>query len=483
LITALLNHIKKEKLFSTTEKVLLTVSGGIDSVLMCELFHKAGLNFGIAHCNFQLRAEESDEDETFVSALAEKYNVPFHFIKFNTSVYAKKNKVSIQLAARDLRYEWFEEIRKEYKYNYVATAHHQDDSIETFFINLLRGTGISGLHGILPKHGTIIRPMLFTTKNEIESYAKKHKLKYREDSSNASDKYVRNKIRHHVIPVLKELNPGFENTFNKTINHLREVELIYKNDIETKRSKIVKQEKKNIFISIKQLKKLQPITTYLYEFLKPYNYNESTVEEIVLALDGESGKQFFSNTHRLIKDREFLIIEQSKESQEIRIKNQDLRIKNQETGIKNQELRNKKLELRIKKQDSVPDTMDSEIKVLINQKEIDLDNLKLSFKCEVNSADTEIQKSASIAYLDLEKLEFPLEIRKWQKGDVFYPFGMKGKKKLSDFFIDKKLSLNQKENAWLLTSKGKIAWVIGQRIDNRFKITEKTRKIYIVKLI
>ncbi|MDO9187109.1 MAG: tRNA lysidine(34) synthetase TilS [Bacteroidia bacterium] len=476
MISALLNHIKKEKLFSSTEKVLLTVSGGIDSVLMCELFHKAGLNFGIAHCNFQLRAEESDDDETFVNTIAEKYNVPFHYIKFNTSLYAKKNKVSIQIAARDLRYQWFEDIRKEYKYNYIATAHHQDDSIETFFINLIRGTGISGLHGILPKHGRIIRPMLFTTKNEIEVYVKKHKLKYREDSSNASDKYVRNKIRHYVTPVLKELNPGFENTFNKTINHLREVELIYKNDIETKRSKIVKQEKNNILISIKQLKKLQPIATYLYEFLKPYHYNESTVEEIVLALDGESGKQFFSNTYRLIKDREFLIIEQRKENQEIRSKKQELRIKSQETGIKNQELRNKK-------PDPGLDKKDSEIKVLINQKAIDLDNLKLSFKSEVNNLATEIQKSASIAYLDLEKLEFPLEIRKWQKGDVFYPFGMKGKKKLSDFFIDKKLSLNQKENAWLLTSKGKIAWVIGQRIDNRFKITEKTRKIYIVKLI
>ncbi|MES2138259.1 MAG: tRNA lysidine(34) synthetase TilS [Bacteroidota bacterium] len=462
MITALLNHIKKEKLFSTTEKVLLTVSGGIDSVLMCELFHKVGLNFGIAHCNFQLRNEESDEDETFVNTLAQKYNVPFHFIKFNTAAYAKKNKVSIQIAARDLRYQWFEEIRKEYDYNYVATAHHQDDSIETFFINLLRGTGISGLHGILPKHGNIIRPMLFSTKKEIESYVKKNKLKYREDSSNASDKYVRNKIRHHVTPVLKELNPGFENTFNKTINHLREVELIYKKDIETKRSKIVKQEKNNIFIPIKQLKKLQPITTYLYEFLKPYNYNASTVEEIISTLDGESGKQFFSNTHRLIKDREFLIIEPREESQELRSKKQEPRSKKQDPGV---------------------GTKDFEIKILKNQKEIDLENLKLSFRSEVNSPDTEIQKSTSIAYLDLEKLEFPLEIRKWQKGDVFHPFGMKGKKKLSDFFIDKKLSLNQKENAWLLTSKGKIAWVIGQRIDNRFKITDKTRKIYIVKLL
>ncbi|MCE9538458.1 MAG: tRNA lysidine(34) synthetase TilS [Bacteroidetes bacterium] len=303
----------------------------------------------------------------------------------------------------------------------------------------------------------------------MESYVKKHKLKYREDSSNASDKYVRNKIRHHVSPVLKELNPGFENTFNKTINHLREVELIYKNDIETKRAKIVKQDNNNILLSIKHLKKLQPITTYLYEFLKPYNYNASTVEEIISTLDRESGKQFFSSTHRLIKDRELLIIELRKDSQELRIKNQDPRTKKQDP--------------RIKKEDTGVDKKDSEITVLKNQKTIELDNLKLSFKSELRSTNTEIQKLASIAYLDLEKLEFPLEIRKWQKGDVFYPFGMKGKKKLSDFFIDKKLSINQKENVWLLTSKGQITWVIGQRIDNRFQITDKTRKIYIVKLL
>ena len=455
MITSFLNHIKKENLFGSTERILLTVSGGVDSMLMCELFHNAGLKFGIAHCNFQLRAEESDEDGAFVSSLAEKYKVAFHSVVFNTKVYAKKNKLSIQVAARQLRYQWFEEIRKNYGYIYIATAHHQDDSIETFLINLIRGTGISGLHGILPKQGNIIRPMLFTTKNDIETYVKKHKLKYREDSSNASDKYVRNKIRHYVTPVLKELNPGIENTINKNIQHLRDVELIYRKDIETKRTKIVKHEKDCIFISIQKLKKLNPVATYLYEFLKPFNFNASTVEEIIHALDGESGKQFFSNTHRLIKDRELLIIQ----------------------------LRNKSLQPKSKKQLTGIKITDFDFRISKNQKEIDIESFKLKFKTIVNNQNYELRKSSSIANLDFEKLEFPLEIRKWQKGDLFFPLGMKGKKKLSDFFIDKKLSINQKENSWILTSAGKIVWVIGQRIDERFKISDKTNKIYFIELV
>ncbi len=304
------SYINQEKLFSSNEKILLTVSGGMDSVFMCELFHLSGLKFGIAHCNFQLRAKESDGDEAFVKALAKKYKVEFHSIKFDTSTFAKKNKLSTQIAARQLRYKWFEEIKEEFNYKYIATAHHQDDAVETFFINIIRGTGISGLHGILPKQGNIIRPLLFTKKGEIENYIKTHKLKYREDSSNASDKYVRNKIRHQVIPLLKELNPNLENTITNNIQHLKDVEIIYKNEIEKKKSEIIKaSDTGETSISIKSLKKLNPVATYLFEFLKSFNYNATTIDEIVVALDGESGKQFFSDTHRLIKDRENLIIE------------------------------------------------------------------------------------------------------------------------------------------------------------------------------
>jgi len=445
MLKSLTTYIQKEKLFSSSEKILLTVSGGMDSALMCELFHKAKLKFGIAHCNFQLRRKESDEDALFVEALAEKHNVPFHSIKFKTTAFAKKNKLSIQVAARELRYQWFEEIRNQYNYNYIATAHHLDDSIETFFINLIRGTGIAGLHGILPKQGNIIRPLLFTTKKEIEAYTKKHKLNYREDSSNASDKYVRNKIRHHILPVLKELNTSFESSINKSIQHLREVELIYKNDVESKRIKIVKQESNNFFISIPALKKLKPFPTYLYEFLKPFNFNASTVEEISTALDGESGKQFFSTTHRLIKDRKLLIVES--------------------------------LELGIKSKNG------SKFQIKKNQKNFNGNRLELHFNSEPRTINYKLKTQNSLAVLDFDTLNFPLEIRKWQIGDTFYPLGMKGKKKLSDFFIDKKLSIAQKENTWLLTSAGNIAWVIGQRIDDRFKITDKTRKIYFVELV
>ena len=259
MLNSFTTYIKKEKLFSKTNTILLTVSGGIDSIVMCELFHQAGLKFGIAHCNFQLRGEESDTDELFVEELAEKYDVQFHSVSFNTAAYAKKNKLSIQLAARKLRYDWFEEIRSQFDYNYIATAHHQDDSIETFFINLIRGTGIAGLHGILPKQNSIIRPLLFTNKKEIELFAKKNKLKFREDSSNASDKYVRNKIRHQLIPLLKELNPNIHQTIADDIQRLSETEKVYKKEITNKRSKIITEDRNGIRISIKALKKLNPI--------------------------------------------------------------------------------------------------------------------------------------------------------------------------------------------------------------------------------
>jgi tRNA(Ile)-lysidine synthase len=447
MLQSFLTFITKESLFNSNEKILLTVSGGVDSVVMCDVFHKANLKFGIAHCNFQLRGSESNEDASFVKELAQKYKVEFHTITFETSVYAKKNKLSTQVAARELRYEWFEKIRKQYNYQYIATAHHLDDSIETFFINLLRGTGISGLHGILPKQGAIIRPMLFCSKIDIVNYAKKNKLTYREDSSNASDKYVRNKIRHHVIPVLKEINPQLQNIINNNILHLREVELIYKNEIERQRNKIVSQENNNTLISIKLLKKLSAPATYLYEFLKPFNFNESTVNEITTALDAESGKQFYSPTHRLIKDREILIVD-------------GFTSKVEKSKVQS-------LKLLVKK----------------NQKEIVIDELKLKVSTIKKLSTFNFQLSTKIAQLDFDTLQFPLEIRRWKQGDTFYPLGMKGQKKLSDFFIDKKFSVSQKESTWLLTSNNKIVWVIGHRIDNRFKITDKTTTIYIAELV
>lgn len=444
------SYVTKEKLFSKTDKILLTVSGGIDSIVLCELFHNAGFKFGIAHCNFQLRGDESDGDENFVEALAEKYEVQFHSVSFDTSAFAKHNKLSIQVAARQLRYQWFEEIREQFNYKYIATAHHQNDSIETFFINLIRGTGIAGLHGILPKQNNIIRPLLFSTKEQIELYAKKSKLKNREDSSNASDKYVRNKIRHQLIPLLKELNPSIEQTIAEDIQRLSNTEKIYKKEIEKKHSKIVTKDKNGIRLSIKELKKLEPLEAYLFEFLHPLGFNSTTINEIIDSLNSQSGKQFFSSTHRLIKDRDFLIIEP-----------------NQVSGIKYLVSEQKTENLFIKK----------------GQKKFIYNELVLNLKSVAKAENDKLKTKNDIANIDFDKLQFPLEIRKWEKGDAFYPLGMKGKKKLSDFFIDKKLSIPQKENTWLLTSNNKIVWIIGLRMDDRFKITDKTTKIYFVERV
>ena len=434
----LLAYNKQECLFNTKDTILLTVSGGVDSIVMCHLFHAAGLKFAMAHCNFQLRGEESNTDEQFVKQLALSYQVPFHTIQFDTKAYVKKNKLSTQVAARDLRYEWFEKIRKENNYSYIATAHHQGDVIETFFINLLRGTGISGLRSIVPKQGKIIRPLLFTTRKEILDYSEANKIAYREDSSNASDHYLRNKIRHHLIPALNELHPAAESSIIHSIDRLRDAEAIYKQSIEDVRSRICVEKNNTICISIIDLKKLSPVSTYLYELLKPYGFNSSTAGEIVNSLDGESGKEFFGPSHRLVKDRDFLLIESF-------------------------------------------NTTETPSVYFISKDQVDLETpyLNLEFRSKPYSPEINLSKTDDFALIDKDKLQFPLTIRKWQTGDTFQPFGMKGKKKLSDFFIDKKLSLIEKENTWILCSGDDIVWVIGMRLDERFKISTTTKSVFI----
>lgn len=435
----LLSYINREHLFNTKEVILLTVSGGVDSVVMCDLFHSAGLPFTIAHCNFQLRANESDEDELFVKKLAVHYNVPFHYVRFETEAFAKKNKLSTQVAARELRYEWFEKIRKQHRYHFIATAHHQGDIIETFFINLIRGTGISGLRSIVPKQGKIIRPLLFAAKKDILTYAEKNKINYREDSSNASDKYLRNKIRHHLIPVLNEFSPVAESSILHSIENLREAEFIYKQTIESIRLKICQKKGNAVFITIPDLQKLNPVSTYLYELLKPYGFNTSMASAVLKILKAESGKQFFSSTHRLVKDRNHLIIEPIETT-----------------------------------------SFADEFEIQENQAEFDIPGLQLHFSFASHTPETKLPVSSTFASIDFDKLNFPLKIRKWKTGDTFYPLGMKGKKKLSDFFIDKKLSLPEKENTWLLCSGEKIVWVIGMRLDEYFKISKTTTSILLV---
>jgi len=440
-----LEFINKEKLFKKNEKVLITVSGGVDSIVMCHLFHSANFSFGIAHCNFNLREKESDDDEAFVKSLAKKYNVPFYKKSFRTASFAKRKKISIQMAARNLRYDWLNRLAKDKKYDFVATAHHLDDSIETFFINILRGTGIAGLHGVPVKHENIIRPLSFANKKMIYDYAKENQLEWREDSSNFTDKYLRNNIRHNIIPSLKKLNLGFEKTISKELSYFRDAADIFKNFIAEKKKEIVSEEGKSIRLNIQKLKESGYAETILHELLRSYDFTPETTELIAQRMYTTAGKKFLSPTYRLIKDRDFLILTPKKAPPP------------QSPFVKGD-----KEEFFLKE----------------NQNEFQNETLKLKTEIITGNLSKVKDKNSSVAYLDYKKLAFPLKIRRWKQGDFFYPLGMKGKKKLSDFFIDRKIPVNEKENVWVMESDNTIVWLINHRIDDRFKVAHGTKKIF-----
>jgi len=438
MIEGFLDFIEKNKLCGKSDHILLAVSGGVDSVVMAELFHRAAWNFSIIHCNFQLRGEASDSDEQFVRALAQKYNTPCFVKSFDTRKYATQHKLSIQQAARNLRYAYFEEIRKKEKINWIATAHHADDQIETFFINLFRGSGIKGLAGIPIKQQHIIRPLLFAFRAEIESFAGENRLEYRTDASNNENKYLRNKIRNLLMPQMETLSPSCRTTINTTISHLKNTEQIYRQHLTNIR--LLKKHKNGLItIDIPNLKKLQPSSHYLFEYISGFGFNSRVCDEICQSLDEISGKIFFSPTHRLVKDRDTLIIEKTPDSAAC------------EEFV---------LEEDIKK-------IDTPVTLQFLKKNI------AAFKTFTTTSD--------VALFDKDRLTYPLTIRKWKQGDYFYPFGMNRKKKLSDFFTNNKLSVIDKSNAWLLCSGGKIVWIIGQRTDNRFKINKQTQNVLQVK--
>lgn len=437
MLTQFQQYITDFRLFRPEEPVLLAISGGVDSMVMAELFHRAGFNFAIAHCNFGLRGSESNQDEAFVSSMAETYGVKFFVKHFKTREYAGFNKISVQMAARTLRYEWFDELLTSEGFRVVATAHHLDDQIETFFINILRGTGISGLHGILPNRTRIVHPLMFAFRRNIEEFASDEAVSYREDSSNRSSKYLRNKIRHDLVPLLGEINPEFRKTITTTIDRMRETELLLKNHLEEVGAKVSIRNGDNISVNISELRKLSPVETYLYELLSPFNFNRSVTDEIAAGLTELSGKQFFSPTHRVVKDREMLLISAlglagAQPPGEISIDEQTRELK-------------KPIQLRLSTIQNTPDFI--------------------------------VPRNGSIAMLDASKIEWPLHLRKWKDGDTFVPFGMSNNKKLSDFFIDNKFSIVEKENAWLLISGNQIAWLVGHRIGNGFRVTPETRSI------
>jgi tRNA(Ile)-lysidine synthase len=459
LLNKFINNIHQENLFQKNDYLLLAVSGGADSVALCELCFQAGFHFEIAHCNFQLRGEESQRDEEFVRQLAEKYWSKVFIKKFDTKKYAEEKKISIQIAARELRYEWFDELLKEEfagsyhsasnlipdstnlipHTSYLLTAHHANDNIETLLMNFFKGTGIKGLQGILSNQGKIIRPLLFAKKKEIISFIKENNLEFVEDSSNSSEKYTRNYFRLQLIPSIQNVFPYVEENLINNIERFKEIEVLYLQSIELHKKNLLEQKGNEVHIPVLKLLKSKPLKTIVYEIIKDFNFTAHQTGEAVHLLNSESGKYISSETHRILKNRKWLIIA------------------------------------------PVNNFLAQHILINKSDKEIVFELGKLIFKNEAFTNE-KISTSNLTAMLDAKNITFPLLLRKWKPGDYFYPLGMQKKKKLSKFFIDQKTSLTEKEKVWVIESDKRIIWIIGKRIDDRFKITEKTKNVVSIHL-
>ena len=423
-------HINLNFPFLKDKKLLIAISGGLDSVVLTHLFNKINIGeIALAHCNFKLREKESGLDEEFVFNLSQKTSNQIFTIIFDTKKIAKQHKTSTQITARELRYNWFKELVKKHDFDFVLTAHHADDNLETFLINLTRGSGLDGFTGIPAINGNIVRTLLPFSRAEILNYAKENNIDWREDASNASTKYVRNKIRHKVLPVLKEINPSLLETFSKSIENLKEAQTIIADRIEEVSQKIISSEEDNLKINIEQVKELSNPKAYLFQFLKDYNFTEWN--DVYHLLEAQAGKQLYSKTHRLLKDRTHLILS--------KLENNDV------------------LE-----------------EVLISE---NLSEIKHPIQLTFSEVSKLNEQNKQTIYVDKDLLNYPLSLRKKQNGDYLYPQGMTGKKKLSKYFKDEKFSLLDKENTWLLcNANNTIIWVIGYRQDRRFSATQSTKK-------
>lgn len=431
LINQIRRYISNNNLLTPNAKVIVGVSGGSDSIVLLHMLHNLGYECIVAHCNFHLRGEESYRDEYFVEKFAKKLNLKHLITHFDTKKYVEDAGMSVEMAARELRYAWFEKIRKENKAEAIAVAHHQDDSVETVLLNLIRGTGIRGLSGMLSKNGKVVRPLLAIYHADVLEYLKANDLECVEDSTNAEDIFIRNKIRLKILPLMETINPSVKQAISRSSNNLYKAEKIYLKYIDEATKRVFSNNK----VSIKKLLKEDEAQTILYEILTPYGFTPSTIDDVFESLDGQSGKVFFSNFHRIVKDRDTLIIE--------------------ETPL----LPNNKLFL-------ITET-DTRIQ----------DPIKLNISSFFKTSDFAIEKAKHVLCVDKDEIAFPLIIRRWAHGDWFKPLGMKGTKKLSDYFTDRKFSLIDKENVWLLCSGDNIIWVIGERVDERFKVTKHTTEI------
>lgn len=424
----------KHSFAAPQQMILLAVSGGSDSMALADLFLKTKIPFAIAHCNFQLRGDESEQDEQMVRDWAFEKNIIFHHHRFDTKIKMDEWKKGVQETARILRYEWFEYLRQEHGYAYIATAHNANDNAETLLMNLFKGTGISGIHGIAAKKNTIIRPLLFAEKIDILKYVADNKILYREDASNATDNYLRNAVRHHVIPAAGEWFPDVVKQLNSSIERFADAELLYNKAIEQERKKLLDKRGNDYYISIAKFAKREPLHTLCYELSKPFGFSSAQVPQILNLLSAESGHYVQSATHRIIRNRNFLIITASAQHSTDFI---------------------------------VIDALPCAITGSHHKY-----NLKEEAKPDIINSD------AAIALVDISKLTFPLILRRWKAGDYFYPLGMgMKKKKISKFFIDNKVPLHEKENIWVLESAKRIVWVAGMRLDERFKVTNNTTKV------
>ena len=432
MLEQLLNHIEHNNLCNTTDKILLAVSGGLDSMVMLHLFREAGFSVGVAHCNFQLRAEASLADEELVTRVCVDQAIPFHGKRFDTGSYAAGNNLSVQMAARELRYHYFKEVIDKHQYQYLATAHHVNDSLETVLMNLMKGSGIEGLSGIPVKNGNIIRPMLFATKEMILTYASARHLSWREDASNASDDYQRNFVRHQIIPRMKEINPALEQTFMDTRERLAGAKQLMKLYVDNFRNSSVHFKNDLVIIDKNYLSETNTPAVLLWELIKDKGFNFKQCRDIIAR--HQAGKKFISSTHEVTVDREKYI----------------LKIINKKSISP----------LLIEKPVAIAEGASGTLHM-----------------AEIPREKFTLDKDRKIAQLDHDKIKYPLVWRSWLPGDSFIPLGMDQSKKISDFLIDAKTSLPEKEKITVIESGGEIVWVVGQRIHEHFKVTPQTERI------
>ena len=426
-------------LFSEKERLLIAVSGGLDSVVLCALCKQAGYDFEMAHCNFQLRANESDGDEALVNTLAAQYQVNVWVKKFDTEVYAANHKLNIQLAARELRYQWFEELLaadKNKPLQYLLTAHHANDNIETLLINFFKGTGINGLQAIEMKKAGLskktIRPLLFAKKEDLLLFAQKNNLVWREDASNATDKYTRNYFRNQIIPSIEKVFPQVEDNLINNISRFKDIETLYLQSINLAKKKLIEVKGNEWFIPVLKLQKTPAVSTVLYEIIKEIGFHSAQIPAVLKLLTAASGKYISSSSHRILRNRNWLIIS--------------------------------------------PHDAYIAAPILVESADAVIEYAGNKLQFEWQPSVQKIKEDTNLAYINFAEIKFPLLLRKWKQGDYFYPLGMNKKKKLSRFFVDQKLSLLQKEKVWVIESDKKIIWVVGYRIDNRFKIKDATKE-------